>query len=119
VAKNKDGSSPRVGATGAEQRVQTQARGVTRSGRLAAEWRSCCVQWGLTFDMSGGPKGAKRPLGRPLDGGVRFHCGPSGSLAGVPSIFDSRIVSTVRWPDCTYLLPLDREVPSLRTTFTE
>ena len=28
-------------------------------------------QWGLTFDMSGGAKGAKRPLGRPLDGGVR------------------------------------------------
>ncbi len=28
-------------------------------------------QWGLTFDMSGGPKGAKRPLGRPLDEGVR------------------------------------------------
>src|SRR5664280_388161 len=28
---------------------------------------SCC----LTFDMSGGPKGAKRPLERPLDGGVR------------------------------------------------
>jgi len=27
----------------------------------------------LTFDMSGGPKGAKRPLARPLDGGVRFH----------------------------------------------
>ena len=26
---------------------------------------------GLTFDMSGGAKGAKRPLGRPLDGGVR------------------------------------------------
>ena len=25
----------------------------------------------LTCDMSGGPKGAKRPLGRPLDGGVR------------------------------------------------
>ena len=34
--------------------------------------RSC-----LTFDMSGGPKGAKRPLARPLDGGVRrrAHCG--------------------------------------------
>ena len=34
------------------------------------------VSWGLTFDMSGGAKGAKRPLGRPLDGGVRrlvFH----------------------------------------------
>ena len=28
---------------------------------------------GLTFDMSGGPKGAKRPLERPLDGGVRRH----------------------------------------------
>ena len=27
--------------------------------------------WGLTFDMSGGPKGAERPLVRPLDGGVR------------------------------------------------
>ena len=25
----------------------------------------------LTFDMSGGARGAKRPLGRPLDGGVR------------------------------------------------
>jgi hypothetical protein len=30
---------------------------------------------GLTFDMSGGPKGAKRPLERPLDGGVRLHFG--------------------------------------------
>ena len=29
------------------------------------------LKWGLTFDMSGGPKGAKRPLERPLDGGVR------------------------------------------------
>ena len=29
---------------------------------------------GLTFDMSGGPRGAKRPLARPLDGGVRPHC---------------------------------------------
>ena len=28
----------------------------------------------LTFDMSGGLKGAKRPLGCPLDGGVRCHC---------------------------------------------
>src|SRR5450755_3615610 len=32
---------------------------------------------GLTFDMSGGPKGAKRPLERPLDGGVRPHCSQS------------------------------------------
>src|ERR1019366_8996581 len=34
---------------------------------------SVCVLWGLTFDMSGGPKGAQRPLERPLDGGVRRH----------------------------------------------
>ena len=31
---------------------------------------------GLTFDMSGGAKGAKRPLERPLDGGVRPHAVP-------------------------------------------
>jgi hypothetical protein len=31
---------------------------------------------GLTFDMSGGAKGAKRPLRRPLDGGVRPHVTP-------------------------------------------
>jgi hypothetical protein len=28
---------------------------------------------GLTFDMSDGPKGAKRPLARPLDGEARRH----------------------------------------------
>jgi len=28
----------------------------------------------LTFDMSGGAKGAKRPLERPLDGRVRCRC---------------------------------------------
>ena len=38
---------------------------------------SCC----LTFDMSGGPKGAKRPLERPLDGGVRPHRGTFGCAA--------------------------------------
>ena len=32
---------------------------------------TCLTNWGPTFDMSGGPKGAKRPLERPLDGGVR------------------------------------------------
>ena len=31
--------------------------------------------WALTFDMSGGPKGAKRPLRRPLDEGVSSHGG--------------------------------------------
>ena len=33
--------------------------------------RKCLSFGGLTFDMSGGAKGAKRPLRRPLDGGVR------------------------------------------------
>ena len=33
----------------------------------------------LTFDMSGGAKGAKRPVGRPLDGGVRRHGGSVGT----------------------------------------
>lgn len=28
---------------------------------------------GLTFDISGGPEGAKRALLRPLDEGVRHH----------------------------------------------
>jgi len=32
---------------------------------------NCTSKRDLTFDMSGGPKGAKRPLERPLDGRVR------------------------------------------------
>ena len=35
--------------------------------------RTLLLKRDLTFDMSGGPKGAKRPLERPLDGGVRFQ----------------------------------------------
>jgi len=35
--------------------------------------------WGLTFDMSGGTKGAKRALGRPFDGEVRAHVSEAGS----------------------------------------
>src|SRR5712691_11124712 len=31
----------------------------------------CFIRVRLTFDMRGGPKGAKRPLERPLDGRVR------------------------------------------------
>ena len=41
------------------------------SKRLRAFARLSASTWDLTFDMSGGAKGAKRPLGRPLDGGVR------------------------------------------------
>jgi hypothetical protein len=43
--------------------AEGQLRQVSASAR--------CHKWGLTFDMSGGPKGAERPLERPLDGGVR------------------------------------------------
>ena len=41
---------------------------------LTTDHEACsthCAYRDLTFDMSGGAKGAKRPLGRPLDGGVR------------------------------------------------
>ena len=44
------------------------ARSTKRPGRRL---NSIAQKRALTFDMSGGPKGAKRPLGRPLDGGVR------------------------------------------------
>src|SRR3982750_3006809 len=37
----------------------------------------------LTFDMSGGPRGAKRPLERPLDGRVSRHVFPE-VLGGAP-----------------------------------
>ena len=43
-----------------------------RSTKRRARWLNSVTQKeALTFDMSGGPKGAKRPLARPLDGGVR------------------------------------------------
>ena len=52
------------------------ARAVLRAARrLRVRIRLACSSSprsrDLTFDMSGGPKGAQRPLGRPLDGGVR------------------------------------------------
>ena len=66
------------------QPVAVRVRGTERTGQLIGSGARCdseqeaCsevakqVHWrGLTFDMSGGPKGAKRPLARPLDGGVR------------------------------------------------
>ena len=50
----------------------------------------CRLSRGLTFDMSGGAKGAKRPLGRPLDGGVRRHvaCTTSAQLDDMHSADD-------------------------------
>ena len=52
--------------SGGRSRLQHSQFGRSRS---IADLCLCC----LTFDMSGGPKGAKRPLERPLDGGVRRH----------------------------------------------
>jgi len=46
---------------------------------------TCLTNWGPTFDMSGGPKDAKRPLGRPLDGGVRPHRSDSASCVPRPA----------------------------------
>ena len=53
-----------------EQRIGSGARCHSKQETCSevakrGHWR------GLTFDMSGGAKGAKRPLRRPLDGGVR------------------------------------------------
>ena len=51
---------------------QASAWRATRSTkRLARRLNSIAQKKALTFDMSGGAKDAKRPLGRPLDGGVR------------------------------------------------
>ena len=65
---------------GANQIVVTSSTRGDRYGHpqttkelLFAAQGNCCSKRDLTFDMSGGPKGAKRPLERPLDGGVRFR----------------------------------------------
>ncbi len=56
-------------------RLTTKSRGCIERGEEGIDVRGLCC---LTFDMSGGPKGAKRPLERPLDGRVRRHArGPS------------------------------------------
>ena len=52
-----------------EQRRDACATGARSHSKLMRPGNDS-VRQGLTFDMSGGPKGAKRPLGRPLDGGV-------------------------------------------------
>ena len=59
-------------ATRSENTNSRAHEGSTAAGLDHSATRtSCLTTWGLTFDMSGGPKGAKRPLERPLDGGVR------------------------------------------------
>ena len=64
---------------------------------------------GLTFDMSGGAKGAKRPLGRALDGGVSRHLGAAGTspyldmtdtraaLSGCPPALTTAATSLKYW----------------------
>ena len=64
--------------------------------------------WGLTFDMSGGAKGAKRPLGRPLDGGVRTHALRAWSLTRF-------YVCAVLWIFAWVVEPEDLRAPSAMT----
>src|SRR6186713_3043995 len=54
--------------------VPPKSGNATKNSKTDRTPRSITVAPGhLTFDMSGGAKGAKQPLGRPLDGGVRRH----------------------------------------------
>ena len=47
----------------------------TRVGRHCRTYeQGYGVRWGLTFGMSGGATGAKRPLACPLDGAVKRQC---------------------------------------------
>ena len=56
----------------------------------------------LTFDMSGGARGAKRPLARPLDGGVRRHATAFGLAKRASKLnIDSPIVSGMAAPPRT------------------
>jgi len=62
-----------------------------RGGRLGLHRRRHDVfMAGLTFDTSGGAKGAKRPLGRPLEGGVRPHALHGSSTACPVQTQDSK-----------------------------
>ena len=55
---------------------------ILRLRRLSPYWKYFDRSWRLAFDISGGPKGAKQPLGRPLDGGVRRHVGLESARRG-------------------------------------
>ena len=64
---------PPAGDTGAES-PKNDLCPTPRRMSFNVSWnygRQGLYSWGLTCAMSGGPKGAKRPLERPLDGGVR------------------------------------------------
>ena len=61
---------PRRRCTRTRQASETLAERNSRA-RLSVGDRTSFAACCLTFDMSGGPRGAKRPSERPLDGGVR------------------------------------------------
>ena len=69
---------------------KAQSRKTARAGTCFAAKLIASQSWGLTFDMSGGAKGAKRPLGRPLDGGVRTHWTKIPGVIKKPSVRTSR-----------------------------
>ena len=70
--------------------------------------------WGLTFDMSGGPKGAKRPLERPLDGGVRRHCLHTRTECKA-SLFTTALIAVTSGPHSS--MNSDSQRPMVRATF--
>ena len=51
--------------------AQTTSADPSHAKRLPDRADRLVLKWGLTFDMRRGAKGAKRPLGRRLDGRVR------------------------------------------------
>jgi len=54
-----------------KQGASAKGRKEKASDMCSLECAGCLEVPGLTLDMRGGPKGAKRPLERPLDGRVR------------------------------------------------
>ena len=89
--------------SGGRSRLQHSQFGRSRS---ISGLRLCC----LTFDMSGGAKGAKRPLGRPLDGGVRRHWR---ALPTTCPEYDLE-AAQITMPRATRQLPRAKVSPSIR-----
>src|SRR5205085_8437013 len=83
-------SGPQMSPQTLTANVQTSSEPTTQSSSQFFVMRRRGT-WDLTFDMSGGAKGAKRPLGRPLDGGVRPH-----EIGRAPSREGGTIGTTLR-----------------------
>ena len=78
-----------AGTRGGDANLRAQEERTAAGPDRSAARTTYLTNWGPTFDMSGGPKGAKRPLGRPLDGGVRRHFAYLGHLCAADTEFDS------------------------------